>query len=36
MGRTFFVLLVWEGNGKELKCFVDEGRNWEGKLRDFK
>ena len=36
MGRKFCVLLVWEGNGKEMLCTVYLGRKWEGNVKYYK
>ena len=35
MGRKFCVLLVWEGNGKEMLSIISKGRKWEGNNVDF-
>ena len=35
MGREFFVMLVWEGNGKEMLSIISKGRKWEGNNMDF-
>ena len=35
MGRKFCVLLVWEGNGKEMLSIISKGGKWEGNNVDF-
>ena len=36
MGRKFCVMLVWEGNGKEILFTVGMGRKWEGNVKYYK
>ena len=35
MGRKYCLLLVWEGNGKEMLSIISKGRKWEGNNVDF-
>ena len=35
MGRKYCLLLVWEGNGKEMLSIISMGKKWEGNNVDL-